>query len=312
MRAVGFMEFGGPEVLQVIDVPEVHPGQGEIRIKNHAATVNPTDLLARNGSRAETMRTDPPPYIPGMEIAGIVDEIGEGTDSEFSIGDKVLGIVVTKGAHGGYREQIVLNTKSVVRMPGGKTYAEACTLPMNALTARQVIDRLNLKPGEVICVTGAAGAFGGYVIQLAKSDGLTVVADASDKDVELVKNLGADIVVGRGPEFSEHVRKYFRDGVDGLADGAVLRDGAVPALKDGGAFSSVRGWQGNGDRNIRFEITSVRSYAFEKSKLEKLRDQVEEGVLTLRLAEVFSPENASEAHRRLENGGIRGRLVIQF
>ncbi|MEK9931530.1 MAG: alcohol dehydrogenase catalytic domain-containing protein, partial [Rhodospirillaceae bacterium] len=123
MRAVGFKEFGGPEVLQVIDVPEVHPGPGEIRIKNHAATVNPTDLLARNGSRAETMRTDPPPYIPGMEIAGIVDEIGEGTDSEFSIGDKVLGIVVTKGAHGGYREQIVLNTKSVVRMPEGKTYA---------------------------------------------------------------------------------------------------------------------------------------------------------------------------------------------
>ena len=85
MRAVGFMEFGAPEVLQVIDVPEVHPGPGEIRIQNHAATVNPTDLLARNGSRAETMRTDPLPYIPGMEIAGIVDEIGEGTDSELSL-----------------------------------------------------------------------------------------------------------------------------------------------------------------------------------------------------------------------------------
>lgn len=312
MRAVGFSEFGGPEVLQVIDVAEVHAGPGEVRIRNHAATVNPTDLMARNGSRAEQMVEDPPPYIAGMEVAGIVDEVGDGVSTGIAVGDSVMGIVVTKADHGGYREQIALDARSVVRAPAGVAHVEACTVPMNGLTARQVLDRLNLKSGQVLAVTGAAGAFGGYVIQLAKADGLTVIADASAADEALVKSFGADIVVPRGDGFAAQVREHFSDGVDGLADGAVLREKVTAAVKDGGAFSSVRGWQGNGERDIRFEITSVRAYAFEHEKLDKLREQVEDGTLSLRVAATFSPEQAAEAHKRLEAGGIRGRLVIEF
>jgi len=312
MRAVGFSEFGGPEVLRIIDVPEVHAGVGEVRIRNLAATVNPTDLIARNGGRAEAMGEDPPPYVPGMEVAGIVDEVGEGVETGVAVGDRVLGIVVTKAAHGGYREQIALDARSVVPVPDGVSFAEACTLPMNGLTARQVLDRLALTPGETLAVTGAAGAFGGYVIQLAKADGLTVIADAADADRVLVDSFGPEIIVPRGDEFAAEVRKHVPDGVDGLADGAVLREKAVPAVKDGGAFSSVRGWAGNGARDIRFETTSVRAYAFEHEKLDRLRQQVEDGVLTLRLAATYSPEDAAEAHRRLEAGGTRGRLVIEF
>ncbi len=312
MRAVGFFDFGGPEVLQVLDLPEVQAGLGEVRIRNYAATVNPTDLMARNGARAEAMKQDEPPYVPGMEVAGVVDQVGDGVVSEIQVGDHVLGIVVTKAAHGGYREQISLDARSVVRIPKDVSFPEACTLPMNGLTARQVLDRLNLSPGQAIAVTGGAGAFGGYVIQLAKLDGLTVIADAAENDVSLIEKFGADIVIRRGLNFVDEVRKHFSDGVDGLADGAVLRDKAVGAVKDSGAFSSVRGWEGNGERGIRFETTSVRSYAFENQKLSELSRRVEEGKLTLRVGATYKPEDAARAHERLEAGGTRGRLVIEF
>ena len=99
---------------------------------------------------------------------------------------------------------------------------------------------------------------------------------------------------------------------DGLADGAVLNALAIPAVRDGGAFTSVRGFQGVPQRDIHFTTTMVRSYAHEFEKLDRLRRQVEAGAITLRVAEVYPPERAAEAHRRLEAGGTRGRLVIQF
>jgi NADPH:quinone reductase len=251
-------------------------------------------------------------YVPGMEAAGIVDEVGSGVPDRLKVGDAVMAIVVPKGSHGAYREQIVLDARSVVRAPTGKTHPEACSLPMNGLTARQSLDLLKLSPGQVIAVIGAAGAYGGYVVQLAKAEGLTVIADASEKDEKLVASLGADIVVRRGDDVALRIRRHFPQGVDGLADGAVLNELVIPAVRDGGAFTSVRGFQGIPQRDIHFTATFVRSYAQEFEKLDRLRQQVEAGKITLRVAEVYPPERAADAHRRLEAGGTRGRLVIQF
>jgi NADPH2:quinone reductase len=125
MRAVGLFTHGGPEVLQVVELPEVNAGPGQVRIRVHAATVNPTDVGVRNGTRAEQQKTDPPPYVPGMEAAGIVDEVGSGVPDRLKVGDAVMAIVVPKGSHGAYREQIVLDGRSVVRAPTGKTHPEA-------------------------------------------------------------------------------------------------------------------------------------------------------------------------------------------
>jgi NADPH2:quinone reductase len=312
MRAIGLFTHGGPDVLQLVDVPEVHVGPGEVRIRVHAATVNPTDVGVRNGTRAEQQKVDPPPYVPGMEAAGIIDEVGSGIPDRLKLGDAVMAIVVPKAGHGAYREQIVLDARSVVRAPAGKTHSEACTLPMNGLTARLSLDLLKLSPDQVIAVTGAAGAYGGYVIQLAKAEGLRVIADASEKDEKLVASLGADIVVRRGDDVASRIREHFPQGVDGLADGAVLNERVIPAVRDGGAFTSVRGFQGIPQRDIRFAATFVRSYAQEFEKLDRLRQQVEAGTITLRVAEVYPPERAADAHRRLEAGGTRGRLVIRF
>lgn len=312
MRAVGLMTHGGPEVLQIVDVPEVHAGPGQVRLRVHAAAVNPTDTMARNGARAEQQKADPPPYIPGMDAAGIVDEVGDGVTTGVKVGDTVMAMVCPIASHGAYREQIVLDQRAVVPAPAGTTHVQACSLPMNGLTARQSLDLLNLSPDQVLAVTGAAGAYGGYVIQLAKSEGLTVIADAADADRTLVSSLGADIIVARGNDVATRFREHYPDGVDGLADGAVLNEAVIPAVKDRGAYTSVRHFMGEPQRDISFTATSVRSYDGEYEKLDTLRQQAEAGILTLRIADSMPAAEASEAHRRLEAGGTRGRLVLEF
>src|SRR5438874_13355385 len=119
MRAVGVMVHGGPEALKVVDVPEVHAGPGQVRIRVHAAAVNPTDLFVRNGTRAAQQKVDPPPYVPGMDAAGIVDEVGAGVTTGVKVGDAVMAMVLPKGSHGAYREQVVVNARSVAHAPNG-------------------------------------------------------------------------------------------------------------------------------------------------------------------------------------------------
>jgi len=312
MKAVGYSQYGGPEVLEVCELPEVHAGPGEVRIRNHAATVNPADILFRTGLLAEAQKNFEPPYIPGMEASGVVDEVGEGVTTGVKVGDRVIALVDPHRELGAYREQIAITAQSVVLAPAGKSFAEACTLPLNGMTARRSLDLLNLSPGQTLAVTGAAGAYGGYVIQLAKAEGLVVIADASEQDEQLVTSLGADLVVRRGDDVATRIRAHFPEGVDGLADGAVLNELVIPAVGDGGAFTSLRGFEGEPQRGIRFVKTFVFEYYGRFDKLDRLRQQVDDGTLTLRLAATYPKEKAAEAHKRLEAGGTRGRLVIEF
>lgn len=312
MRAVGFKEFGDPEVLEVMDIPEVYASQGEIRIKNYASAVNPTDIVSRSGLIAQFRKDYPLPAVPGMDISGIVDQVGEGVETGVSIGDQVMGMVIPNALHGAYSEQITLNQFAVVKAPKGCSFVESATLPMNGLTARLSLDLLNLTKGQVVAVTGGPGAYGGYVIQLAKADGLIVIADSNESDIELLRELGVDHIIPRGENFAKKIKEVFPNGVDGIADGALLKEKAIDAVKDNGSFTSVRGFKGEPQRNINFTATWVSEYDCNYEKLDKLRQQVEDGLLTLRVADTVSPENASEAHKRLDGGGTRGRMVISW
>jgi NADPH:quinone reductase-like Zn-dependent oxidoreductase len=311
MRAAGVTEFGGPQALHIIDVPAEPMGPGRVRLRVGAATVNPTDTYSRSGAYAERDPQKQPPWVPGMDVAGVVVEVGEGVE-HVAVGDAVMGIVVPAGAHGGYREDLVLPGNSVVHVPKGTDAVAASTLPMNALTARFALDLMGLQRGQVLAVTGAAGAFGGYVVQLAKADGLIVVADASEADEELVRDLGADVVVRRGDDVAARIREHYPEGVDGLADGSVQDALVLPAVRDGGAVATVRGYRGDGQRELRVFPTLVRKVAEDRAALDRLRRQAEDGVLTLRVARTFPAEQAAEAHRLLEAGGVRGRLVLVF
>ena len=278
----------------------------------HAATVNPTDTFVRNGDRAEVQQRDPGPYVPGMDVAGVLDEVGEGVDTDLAVGDAVMAIVVPRGTHGGYSEHVVLPAGSVARAPRGANHVEASTLPMNGLTARLSLDQLALAPGSTLLVTGAAGCYGGYVVQLAKADGIHVIADASPSDEALVASLGADEVVPRGDDIGAAVRAIHPDGVDAVADGSVQNELVLPAVRDGGAMATVRRWRGPTERGIELHGTLVVEYAENQAALDRLRQQAEDGSVTLRVAKTFSADEAGEAHRLLEAGGIRGRLVVEL
>jgi NADPH:quinone reductase-like Zn-dependent oxidoreductase len=314
VRAVGVTPdaYGGPEVLQVFELPEPHAGPGTVRIAVCAAAVNPTDTVIRSGRGHDRQQGFEPPFVPGMDIAGVIDEVGPETGGALGVGDRVMAMVVPRGSQGGYRDTIVVPASSVVRVPAGTTLVQAATLPMNGLTARLALDLLALTVGSTLAVTGAAGTLGGYVIQLAKDDGLRVVADAAPQDESLVRSFGADVVLRRGSGLAGRILEVVPEGVDGVVDAALLGELIMPAVRDGGALAAVRPFDGHPDRGIVVHQVWVREYRNDNQKLDRLRQQAEDGVLGLRVAGIYPAERAVEAHVQLEKGGIRGRLVLQF
>lgn len=315
MRAVTFSRLGGPEVLEVLERPAPQPGPGEVRIRVAAATVNPTDISFRSGRQFTVAQLAEmgvrPPFIPGMELAGVVDAVGEGTS--WRPGDRVMAIVNPRRPGGGAQaELVVVPAASVARVPEGTGLEAAATLPMNGLTVRLALDKLALRPGQTLGVTGAAGAVGGYAVELGVSDGLRVIAVAAPKDDALVKRFGASIVVPRGDGAIRGLHDAAPGGVDGLIDAAVLDAAALPAIRDGGKLATVRGFAGPSERGITIEPVRVTSYLLNHEALDRLGQLVAAKRLTLRVAETFPPERAADAHRKMAAGGIRGRLLIVF
>jgi len=307
--------YGGPEALRVVELPDPEPGPGEVLIRVHAAAVNPTDTMLRSGAHAARLQAAAPPYVAGMDAAGVVERLGAGVDDRLLVGQSVVALVVPAGparGRGAYAERVVVPAASVVAAPDGVDFPAASTLLMNAMTARVALDELALRPGQTLAVTGAAGAFGGYAVQLAKADGLRVVADAAPADEELVQGLGPDEVVARGDGVAGRIRELVPDGVDGLADGAVLESLVLPAIADGGGLAVVRGWAGPTERGITLRRVQVSQRAGDTAALERLSRQAGDGTLTLRVARVLPAAEAAEAHRLLAAGGIRGRLVLDF
>ncbi|MER5180992.1 NADP-dependent oxidoreductase [Streptomyces sp. NPDC002896] len=320
MKAVVVAEFGGPEVLRLVDLPDPHAGPGQIRMRVHAATVNPSDAVVRRGEAASMFDGRlVPPFRPGNEAAGVVDEIGPGAETDLKIGDRVMAFVVPFMSSGGaYAQYLVLDPRQVAIAPAGSSHAEAATIPANGLTVQQAMDLLSPTAGDWLAVTGAAGAVGGYTIQLAKAAGLQVVADAAPADEELVRSLGADRVVARGAGVAERILEAVPGGVSSLVDGALMGPEVLPAIRAGGQLvmgrrSDMPGVTPLGDHgDITVHEVFVPDYVYERNKLEALRVRAEKGELTMRVAAEYPAAQAAEAHRRLEAGGVRGRLVLIF
>lgn len=319
MKAIGYTEFGGPEVLLVLELPEPHAGRGQVRVRVQAAAVNPADTAARSGWMQRTYAPDTlpggrypePPYVPGWDFCGVIDE--SPTGAPVAVGQQLIGLTLSPiGDVGAYAEYVVTDERSIVRAPNNATVVAASTLLMNAVTAYAMLEALAVPAGGTVAVTGAAGALGGYAVQLAKHQGLHVIADAAATDEQLVKGLGAHIVVRRGDKLVDHIRAALPEGVDGVVDAALYNDPIVPAIRDGGAATSGRQHVGAAERNIVWHKVFVNEHTTRTDVLNTLRDLVEAGVLTLRVADTLPAERAAEAHRRLEEGGLRGRLVLTW
>ncbi|MFF4504901.1 NADP-dependent oxidoreductase [Streptomyces sp. NPDC001401] len=306
MRAIVATNFGEPDVLKVAEVAVPEPAAGQVRIKVQAATVNPVDVATRAGALAAFL-PELPQYPLGWDVAGTVDALGEGVQ-DLSLGESVIGLSDWFGTLAGAQaEYIVLNATAVATAPAGASPAEAATLPLNGLTARQALNLLNLSEGQSLVVTGAAGAVGGYALQLAARHGLNVYGVAGPEDRDFVTGTGARFIA-RTDALSEAVRSLVPGGVDGLLDTAVIGAPALAAVRDGGAYTSVFGPAApESERGIRVDAVSVQSDADQLAELVFL---VESGALTLRVAQTFGLHEAAQAHTLLAKGGTRGRLVL--
>ncbi|HEY6889634.1 MAG TPA: zinc-binding dehydrogenase, partial [Solirubrobacter sp.] len=238
--------------------------------------------------------------------AGTIEAVGEGVD-RFAVGDEVMAVVTPRRPEGGAQsELLVVEASSVVPVPSGATLQQAATLPMNGLTAMAGLDLIGLPPGATLGVTGGAGLLASYVIPLAHERGWRVLADAKPEDAELVRGFGADVVVPRGEPFPEQV--------DAVFDTAMLHGTTFDAIRDGGTLVVVRGWQPEQapPRGIEVKPVRVAAVLHRTDWLMELRQLASEGRLVLRVAGEYPPEQAAEAQRVTDAGGIRGRALIVF
>ncbi|KHL10772.1 NADPH:quinone reductase-like Zn-dependent oxidoreductase [Mumia flava] len=318
MRAIGLVEFGPPEVLHPVDLPDPPTRPATVRVRVRAAAVNPADTYLRSGAQAAALASWPPPWVPGMEVVGVIDTVGAGTREAWSVGQPVVAVVSPLQQHvGGYSELVVLPETQVAPAPARLDPAEAATLPMAGLAALLTVDQLALGRGSTIVVTGAAGVLGGYVTQLARERGWQVIADAAPRDAAAVRRLGADEVVARGSgrDVARRIRQRHPGGADGIADVADLGPGLLPALRDGGRFADLHGRTpsaalGRDAARVDLVAPIVSDYIGRADKLRSVSAYASSGVLVPRIAETVPAVRAAQAHRRLERGGLRGRIVL--
>lgn len=306
MRAVVARGYGGVEVLELVTVPLPEPGPGQVRVRVEAATVNPVDLVTRSGALVEAgLMTARECTGIGWDVAGIVDQVGVGA-GEFVPGQRVVGMRdLLDVSVGAYAEYLVLDATAVAPAPPGVSAAAAATLPLNGLTALQSLDLLDLVAGDTLLVTGAAGAVGGFAVELAVRRGLGVIAQAGAADEDYVRGLGAECVVGRdASDLAGDVRRLVPGGVSGALDTAGLGVRALAAVRTRGAYVTVVG--GSAPLPLRGIRVHQQWISADGAALAELAAMD----LTLRVADVLPLERAAEAHDRLAAGGIRGRLVL--
>lgn len=314
MVSVALESFGGPEVLKVHRAATPTPQPDQIRVRVEFATVNPTDTLFRKGAQERLLESPVGPWVPGMELAGVVDQLGANcADSGFRPGDLVVGLVNPRRSQGGaYSTFVCLRPTSLALRPASIPGPEAATLPMNGVTALMALEALSLSTDKSVLVTGGAGALGGYTMQLARAAGMTVIGQGRPGDEETMRKLGAAHVLTSADALPSAVHALLPQGVDALVDTAILGGPAEAAVRDGGVVVHVRPTAGDDDPRLRHAVVSVTKRIDDKLALERVVTAAEEGILTPRVATVLEMSEAPEAHRLVEHGGLRGRVVLDM
>ena len=294
--------------FDVVEVPVPEVGAGQVRVKVKAAAVNPIDLMtAAGGLPGAGIAPERAAYALGWDVAGTVEQVGEGV--RWKVGAEVIGLSdrLTSPVKA-QAEYVVLDAGQVAAAPAGVSAEAAATLPLNGLTALQALELAGLEAGQTLLVTGAAGAVGGFAVELAALRGLRVVAVAGEQDEKAVRGFGAEWFVPRGADLAEEVRRLVPGGVHGVVDAAVVGLEALDAVRNGGAFVSVLpGAAPPPLRGIKAENVFVRADAEQLTALSLLAGA---GRLSLRVEQTHPLEEAATAYARLAAGGTRGRQVL--
>jgi NADPH:quinone reductase-like Zn-dependent oxidoreductase len=298
MKAVRFSEFGGPEVLKIVDLPDPHAGPGQIRVAVHAAGINPTDWKLREGLMGGEL-----PQTTGREVAGVVDEVGEGV-TDVTVGDRVFGFS-DDGA--GAAELALLSYYAPI--PPSLGFAEAAGLSVALETATRSLDVLGVGPGNTLLANGAAGGVGSAVVQLAVARGARVIGTASPANHDYLRSLGAE-PVAYGEGLVERVRALAPYGVDVALD--VAGSGVLPELIElaGGRehVVTITDFGGAKKYGVRFSSGSDSGRAVHA--IGEIGQLIEAGRFSLPVAQTFPLAEIAEAHRVSEDGHVRGKLVL--
>ncbi|WP_328861342.1 NADP-dependent oxidoreductase [Streptomyces sp. NBC_00306] len=300
MEAIVFEEFGGPEVLRLVETAKPQPGPGQVRVRVAAAGVNPLDHKIRNGWMQAVFPT-PLPATPGAEFAGTVDAVGEGV-TDTAVGDEVLGWTAT----GAYAQYAL--SSSYAPKPAGLDWTAAAALPVATETAARVLALLGVRSGETLLVHGAAGVVGATAVQLAVAAGAEVVGTASPANHDYVRSLGAT-PVAYGEGLVGRVRAVAPRGVDAVFDAA--GKGALPdsiELRGGTAERIVTIADPEaGTYGVTFSANTVEApepALFEHARLAA------DGTLRVTIVETFPLAEAAKAQTLSETGHAPGKIVI--
>lgn len=298
-RAAVVRTPGGPDSIEIIEVPAGEPGLGEVQVAIAAAPVNPVDLAVAGGFfHARGLINQPERTGLGWGFAGTVLAAGPGV--ALTVGTRIAGLVGGFDRDfGTYAEQLVVPVADVAVVPDGLDLAAASTVTLNGLAAAQIVDLLGDAPagGDRLLVTGAAGAVGGYVARLAQDRGWRVTGLARAEDEAFVRGLGADFSTQAEP------------GWDAVADGAALQERGLALVRDGGVFVGVRpGTEPVAERGITVAAVETQP---DGVRLGELLERTASGELPARVHAVLPLERAADAHRAVAKGQLRGRYVLQ-
>jgi NADPH:quinone reductase-like Zn-dependent oxidoreductase len=294
---VTFATYGDPSVLEVTDVPEPHAGAGEVRIVVRAAALNPYDWKVRAGFMKDIFPTTFP-AIPGLEAAGIVDEVGADVEG-VSVGDEVYGFGSRTWA-----EFAVL--PHFFGKPAALSWEQAGGLPVIAETALRALEIINPTAGQTLLIDGAAGGVGSAAAQFAIADGVTVIGTASESNHEYLRGLGV-VPTTYGPGLADRVAALVPSGVDVALDTA--GKGSVKELID--ITGSPKNVVTIADFSAAELGVAVTSQTAAYHALPKAAELAEAGKFTVAIDSVFSLSDAAKAHERSEGGHLTGKVILR-
>ena len=327
-RVVQIRRFGGPDELEVVDAPLPMAGRGEVRVRVLASSVEYTDVTIRRHLYPWVLRL--PPFVVGYDAVGEIDQLGDGV-SGFQLGDRVADMTVI-GSNAAYR---TLRANRVTRVPAGVDAAEAAALILSWTTAYQLLHRAaRVQRGQRVLVQGAAGAVGQALLVLGRTAGVELWGTARGAHAALIRELGATPIDYQREDFTRVLPGGFDVVFDGIGEDGYRRSFA--ALRRGGllcAYGYTAGVQeqrrmltmllwiarlylwrclpgGKRARGYSINVMRAQHPAWFREDLERLFGQLAAGAIRPRVAERIPFDEVADAHRRLEAGGLDGKLVL--
>ncbi|MBJ9988903.1 NADP-dependent oxidoreductase [Paenibacillus sp. S28] len=303
MKAITFNRLGPPDVLQLTELPVPSAGPGTVRVRVKTAGVMPIDAKVRSGS-VPYAQSYPFPIIPGNEFAGIIDEVGDGV-SEFARGDEVIGFTM----FGGYAEYVVVSSDQLVRKPAAMPWETAGGFTGNGQGAHMALEAIRIQPGNTVLIHGAAGGLGTFAVQLALAWGAgRVIGTASGANHDHLQRLGA-IPLDYGDGLAARIHAIAPAGVDAALHAGGRDDLALQAsvdlVQDLSRIVAMVPSARAQTLGIR-QLTGTRS----KERLAELVRLYNEGKVDIHIRKVLPLDQAREAHREIESGHGRGKIVL--